>query len=84
MTRVGRANEMRETKEFMKLVADAEMNLILGAANLGVSNDEAIRGIRHTLNAEAVFPMLHWAVLTNPTVLELMPTLLGELKPLSG
>jgi pyruvate/2-oxoglutarate dehydrogenase complex dihydrolipoamide dehydrogenase (E3) component len=84
MTRVGRAIEKGETKGFMKMVADAETKQILGAAILGAGGDEAIHGILNMMNARASYPVLQWAVPIHPTVSELIPTVLGELKPLSG
>jgi pyruvate/2-oxoglutarate dehydrogenase complex dihydrolipoamide dehydrogenase (E3) component len=82
MTRVGRAIEKGETKGFMKVVADAETKQILGAAILGVGGDEAIHGILDMMNAGATYPVLQWAVPIHPTVSELIPTVLGDLKPL--
>jgi pyruvate/2-oxoglutarate dehydrogenase complex dihydrolipoamide dehydrogenase (E3) component len=84
MTQVGRAIEKGETKGFMKVVADAETKQILGAAILGTGGDEAIHGILDMMNAEATYPVRQWAVPIHPTVSELIPTVLGELKPLSG
>jgi len=84
MTRVGRAVEKAETKGFMKVVADAETKQILGAAILGTGGDEAIHGILDMMNAGATYPVLQWAVPIHPTVSELIPTVLGDLKPLSG
>ena len=81
MTRVGRAIEKGETKGFMKVVVDAETKQILGAAILGVGGDEAIHGILDMMNAGAPYPVLQWAVPIHPTVSELIPTVLGDLKP---
>ncbi len=81
MTRVGRAIEKGETKGFIKIVADAETKRILGAAILGVGGDEAIHGILDMMNAGAPYPTLQWAVPIHPTVSELIPTVLGDLKP---
>jgi pyruvate/2-oxoglutarate dehydrogenase complex dihydrolipoamide dehydrogenase (E3) component len=83
MTRVGRAIEKGETKGFMKVVADADTKQILGAAILGVGGDEAVHGILDMMNAEATYPVLQWAVPIHPTVSELIPTVLGNLKPLN-
>lgn len=80
MTRVGRAVEKDETKGFMKIIADAETKQILGAAILGLSGDEAIHGVLDMMNAKAAYPLLQWAVPIHPTVSELIPTVLGELK----
>ena len=81
MTRVGRAIEKGETKGFMKVVTDAQTKQILGAAILGVGGDEAIHGILDMMNARATYPVLQWAVPIHPTVSELIPTVLADLKP---
>ena len=81
MTQVGRAVEKGETQGFMKVVVDAESHLILGAAILGVEGDEAIHGILDTMYAKAPYDTLQRAVHIHPTVSELIPTMLGELKP---
>ncbi|SCY33520.1 FAD-containing oxidoreductase [Microvirga guangxiensis] len=81
MTRVGRAIEKGETKGFIKLVADAETKKILGAAILGTGGDEAIHGILDMMNVDAVYPDLQWAVPIHPTVSELIPTVIGDLRP---
>lgn len=82
MTRVGRAVEKGETKGFMKVLVDAESQAILGAAILGTGGDEAVHGILDMMNAGATAPTLQWAVPIHPTVSELIPTVLGDLKPL--
>jgi pyruvate/2-oxoglutarate dehydrogenase complex dihydrolipoamide dehydrogenase (E3) component len=81
MTRVGRAIEKGETQGFMMAIADAETHQILGAAILGTGGDEAIHGILDAMNARIPFTALQRAVPIHPTVSELIPTLLGEMKP---
>jgi pyruvate/2-oxoglutarate dehydrogenase complex dihydrolipoamide dehydrogenase (E3) component len=81
MSRVGRAIEKGETDGLMKVVVDAETQQILGAAILGTSGDEAIHGILDIMNAKVPYPELRWAVPIHPTVSELIPTLLLEMKP---
>jgi pyruvate/2-oxoglutarate dehydrogenase complex dihydrolipoamide dehydrogenase (E3) component len=81
MTRVGRAVEKSETQGFMKVVADAETRKILGAAILGTSGDEAIHGVLDIMNADVSLDVLRWAVPIHPTVSELIPTMLLDLKP---
>lgn len=81
MTQVGRAVEKGETLGFMKLVADAETKRILGAAILGTGGDEAIHGILDMMNADQPLAALQWAVPIHPTVSELIPTLVGDLRP---
>lgn len=80
MSRVGRANERGETKGFMKVIADAETEEILGAAILGIEGDEAIHGFIDAMTAGTTYPVLQWSVPIHPTVSELIPTLLGDLK----
>ncbi|WP_114428092.1 FAD-containing oxidoreductase [Phyllobacterium bourgognense] len=80
MTRVGRAVEKDETQGFMKVVVDAQTQKILGAAILGTGGDEAIHGFLDIMNVDATYPQLKWAVPIHPTVSELIPTLLGDVK----
>ncbi len=80
MTRVGRAVEKGETQGFMKVVADAVTRQILGAAILGVGGDEAIHGLLDMMNARATLDAYIRAVPIHPTVSELIPTVLGEMK----
>ncbi len=83
MTRVGRAIEKGETQGFMMAIADAGTHQILGAAILGTGGDEAIHGILDAMNARIPYTELKWAVPIHPTVSELIPTLLGEMKPVT-
>ena len=83
MTSVGRAVEKGETQGFMKIAVDADSKQILGAAILGVGGDEAVHCILDTMYANAPYTVLQRAVHIHPTVSELIPTILGELKPLA-
>jgi pyruvate/2-oxoglutarate dehydrogenase complex dihydrolipoamide dehydrogenase (E3) component len=83
MTRVGRAVEKGETQGFMKVLVDAETKLILGAAILGMNGDEVIHCILDVMYAKAPYTVLQRAMHIHPTVSELVPTLLGDLKPLA-
>jgi pyruvate/2-oxoglutarate dehydrogenase complex dihydrolipoamide dehydrogenase (E3) component len=80
MTRVSRAVEKGETEGFMKVVVDAETRTILGAAILGVGGDEAVHGILDVMSAGAPYTVLQQTMHIHPTVSELIPTILGELK----
>jgi pyruvate/2-oxoglutarate dehydrogenase complex dihydrolipoamide dehydrogenase (E3) component len=82
MTKVGRAVEKGETQGFMKIVVEAESKRILGAAILGVGGDEAIHSILDVMYAKAPYTVIQRAVHIHPTVSELIPTMLGELRPL--
>jgi pyruvate/2-oxoglutarate dehydrogenase complex dihydrolipoamide dehydrogenase (E3) component len=81
MSRVSRAVEKGETRGLMKVVVDAETRRILGAAILGTGGDEAIHGVLDIMNAGVAYDVLERAVHIHPTVSELIPTLLGELRP---
>jgi pyruvate/2-oxoglutarate dehydrogenase complex dihydrolipoamide dehydrogenase (E3) component len=83
MTRVGRAVEKGETKGFMKIAVDADNKEILGAAILGTGGDEAVHCILDMMHAKAPYTLMQRAMHIHPTVSELIPTLLGELKPLT-
>ncbi|HYA96432.1 MAG TPA: FAD-containing oxidoreductase [Terriglobales bacterium] len=83
MTRVGRAVEKGETQGFMKIVVDADTKEILGAAILGTGGDEAIHCILDMMYAKAPYTTLQRAMHIHPTVSELVPTILGELQPLT-
>jgi pyruvate/2-oxoglutarate dehydrogenase complex dihydrolipoamide dehydrogenase (E3) component len=82
MTKVGRAVEKGEDKGFMKVLVDAESRKILGAAILGTGGDEAIHCILDLMYAGAPYTTLQRAMHIHPTVSELIPTMLGDLKPL--
>jgi pyruvate/2-oxoglutarate dehydrogenase complex dihydrolipoamide dehydrogenase (E3) component len=81
MTRVARAIEKGETSGFMKIVADRETRKILGAAILGTGGDEAIHGLIGAISAGIDVETLIWAVPIHPTVSELIPTVLLDMKP---
>lgn len=83
MTRVGRARERSETWGFMKILVDAETKKILGAAILGIEGDEVIHSLLDVMYAGAPYTVIQRAVHIHPTVTELIPILLGDLKPLS-
>jgi pyruvate/2-oxoglutarate dehydrogenase complex dihydrolipoamide dehydrogenase (E3) component len=82
MTRVGRAVEKGETQGFMKVVVDAESEEILGAAILGVGGDEVIHAILDIMTAKKPYTAISRTMHIHPTVSELVPTLLQEMKPL--
>ncbi len=81
MTRVGRAVEKGETLGFMKIVVDADTRHILGAAILGTGGDEVVHSILAMMYAKQPYDTLRRAMHIHPTVSELLPTVLGELRP---
>jgi pyruvate/2-oxoglutarate dehydrogenase complex dihydrolipoamide dehydrogenase (E3) component len=82
MDRVARAVEKGETQGFMKILVDAETKEILGASLLGIECDEIIHSILDVMYAKAPYTVIQRAMHIHPTVSELIPTMLGELKPL--
>jgi pyruvate/2-oxoglutarate dehydrogenase complex dihydrolipoamide dehydrogenase (E3) component len=84
MTQVGRAVEKGETDGFMKILVDGDSKQIVGAAFLGTSGDEVIHCILDMMYAKAEYTVMQRAVHIHPTVAEMLPTILGELKPLAA
>jgi len=82
MSRISRAKEKGETQGFMKILIDAETKLILGAAILGIGGDEVIHSILDVMYAKQPYTLIQRAMHIHPTVSELIPTMLGSLKPL--
>jgi len=82
MTRVGRARERGETQGFMKILVDAQSERILGASMLCIEGDEIVHSLLDAMYAGASYKVIQRAVHIHPTVSELIPTLLGGLKPL--
>jgi pyruvate/2-oxoglutarate dehydrogenase complex dihydrolipoamide dehydrogenase (E3) component len=84
MTKVGRAIEKGETSGFIKILVDSESKKIVGASILGTGGDEAIHCILDTMYANQDYTTLQRAMHIHPTVSELIPTVLGDLKPLAN
>ncbi len=83
MTDVKRARIKGETDGFMKVTVDAETQEILGAAVLGPGGDEIIHSILDVMYAKKPAELIRRAMHIHPTVSELIPTMLGELRPLA-
>ncbi len=66
----------------MKFLMDAETKEIHGATVLGAGGDEVIHCVTDLMYAKAPYTFIQRAVHIHPTVAELIPTTLGELKPL--
>jgi pyruvate/2-oxoglutarate dehydrogenase complex dihydrolipoamide dehydrogenase (E3) component len=81
MSRVGRAREMGETQGFMKVLVDADTKELLGAAILGLNGDEVVHSLLDVMYAKKPYTTIQRAVHIHPTVTELVPTLLGMLRP---
>ena len=66
----------------MKILVDAKTQEILGASVLGVGGDEVIHSVLDVMYAGAPYTVIQRAVHIHPTMTELIPTMLGDLKPL--
>ena len=83
MQRVGRAREASETQGFMKVLVDADSQRILGAAILGMHGDEVVHSLLDLMAADQPYTVVSRGVHIHPTVSELLPTLLQQLRPLA-
>ena len=82
MARVGRARERGETDGFLEALVDADTQRILGATLLGIEADEAIHGLLDVMTAGLPYTAISRTMHIHPTVSELIPTMLQDLKPL--
>ncbi len=82
MQRVGRAREAGETQGFMKVLVDADTQRLLGAAILGLNGDEVVHSLLEVMAADQPYTVMSRAVHIHPTVTELVPTLLQQLRPM--
>ena len=82
MQRVGRAREAGETQGFMKVLVDADTQQLLGAALLGLNGDEVVHLLLGLMAARQPWTVMARSMHIHPTVSELVPTLLQQLKPL--
>lgn len=83
MKDIARAREKAETYGFMNVLIDADTNLILGASVLGSGGDEIINSFITLMAAKKPYTVLRDTVILHPTISELIPTMLGKLKPLN-
>ncbi|MHA6689927.1 FAD-containing oxidoreductase [Devosia sp. A449] len=83
MSKVARARERGETQGLMKVLVDAETKLILGAAILGIGGDEVVQSLLQLMAAGTPYTTMLHTMHIHPTVTELLPTLLADLKPLA-
>jgi pyruvate/2-oxoglutarate dehydrogenase complex dihydrolipoamide dehydrogenase (E3) component len=81
MTRVARAVEKGETLGFLKICVEASSGRILGASLLGTGADEAVHSLIDAVYAKTPVAEFQRRVRIHPTVSELLPTVLEDLKP---
>ncbi len=82
MQRAGRARAAGETQGFMQALVDADTHR-LGTAILGLNGDEVIHSLLMLMAADQPIATLARTMAIHPTVSELLPTLLQQLKPLN-
>ena len=82
MSKVSSAREMSETSGFMRALVDADTQQILGAVVFGVGGDEMVHSLLDVMYAHAPYTTISRAVHIHPTISELIPTMLQDLKPL--
>lgn len=82
MDRVGRTRERGETQGFTKILIDDEIERVLGAAILAIGDDEILHSVLDVMDADAPHMVIQRAMHIHPTVTKLIPTTLGDLKPL--
>lgn len=82
MSRIARAKERGETKGFIKILVDADTKKILGATIVGIDGDEIIHSLLDVMYADQPYTVISRAVHIHPTISELIPTILQNLKPL--
>ena len=67
---------------FIKILVDADSEEILGGAILGIGGDEVVHTLMTAMYAKLPYTVVSRAVHIHPTVAELIPTVLQDLKPL--
>jgi pyruvate/2-oxoglutarate dehydrogenase complex dihydrolipoamide dehydrogenase (E3) component len=82
MSRVGRAIEKGEEQGFLRILVDATSQRVIGATLIGVDTDEAVHSLLALMYAGVSYKVMQRAVHIHPTVSELLPTVLGDLRPL--
>lgn len=82
MAKISRAKEKGETQGLMKVLVDAETKRVLGAAILGIGGDEIVHSLLQLIAGDLPYTVMQHTVHIHPTVSELIPTMLADLKPL--
>jgi pyruvate/2-oxoglutarate dehydrogenase complex dihydrolipoamide dehydrogenase (E3) component len=82
MEDVSRAFEKGETNGFMKILVDKETKQFLGASFFGLNGDEIVHTVLDQMYAKAPATVMARAMHIHPTVTELLPTMLQELREL--
>ena len=81
MTGVARAQEMSETRGFMKAVVDAKTQQILGCTILGVEGGEIMSMLQIAMMGKLPYPAIKEAIFAHPTLAESLNNLFMTLDP---
>ncbi len=81
MTSVARAMERAETAGFMKIIVDAETDLVLGASILSAEGGELVQVLGTLMLAEKPYTLLKGAIYIHPTLAEGFFRLMDSVKP---
>lgn len=68
MQRVGRSREASESRSFMVVLVDADIQRILGRAILGMNGDEVVHWLFDTMTADQSYTVSSRAMHIHPTV----------------
>jgi pyruvate/2-oxoglutarate dehydrogenase complex dihydrolipoamide dehydrogenase (E3) component len=79
---ISRAIEKDETAGLIKILVDADSEQFLGATIFGVGGDEIVNLFMPLMLAQQSYKQLRRSMLIHPTVTELLPWILTDLKPL--
>jgi pyruvate/2-oxoglutarate dehydrogenase complex dihydrolipoamide dehydrogenase (E3) component len=80
----GKANELRETQGFIKLIADVEKDELLGAAVLGAEGAELVQLYVTLMNARAPYSVIRDAIYIHPTLCEAIQSAVAKLADRKG
>jgi len=81
MTGVARAQEMSETRGFMKAIVDAKTQQILGCTVLGVEGGEIMSMLQIAMMGKLPYPAIKEAIFAHPTLAESLNNLFMTLDP---
>jgi len=82
MKGVARAQEMSETRGFMKAIVDAKTQQILGCTILGVEGGELMSMLQIAMMGKLPYPVIKEAIFAHPTLAESLNNLFMTLDPL--
>ncbi|WP_261833643.1 mercuric reductase [Vibrio ishigakensis] len=84
MERIARAREKQETYGIVKIFVDKDSEQIVGATVFGTGGDEVIGIFAAFMQTKLSYKVLRRTVFPHPTVGELMPWIMDDLKPLNN